>query len=108
MVLYARAGRRHSLDTVMSAAKTKPTYYKLVILALSSATEIWLGDDAGYLVQKEIGEMRTSLLAGQYVVEFGLGTATYPIHLKDDSRHTQAELEAGPTCLRPTPQSPPG
>ena len=81
--------------------KKKPTYYKLVILASSSATEIWLGDDAGHLVQKEIGEMNTSLLAGHYVVEFGLGTSLYPIHLKNDSRYTQAELEAGPACPRP-------
>jgi hypothetical protein len=85
----------------MPAAKVKAVYYKLVILASSAATEIWLGDDAGHLVQKEIGEMRTSLLAGEYVVAFGLGTSTYPIHLKSDSRHTQAELAAGPTCLRP-------
>ena len=90
----------------MSAA-TKPVYYKLVILASSPATEIWLGDDAGHLIQKEIGEMRTSLLPGDYVVEFGLGTSPYPIHLKDDSRLTQAELEAGPTCPRPIPQLPP-
>jgi hypothetical protein len=91
----------------MSAANIKPVYYKLVLLASSPATEVWLGDDAGHLVQKEIGEMRTSLLAGHYVVEFGLGTSPYPIHLKDDSRHTQAELETGPTCLRPIPQLPP-
>jgi len=91
----------------MSAAKTKPIYYEFVIEASSPATEIWLGDDAGYLVQKEVGEMRTSLLAGHYVVEFGLGTSPYPIHLKDDSRYTQAELEAGPTCLRPIPELPP-
>src|SRR6476646_8786932 len=101
MVPYTRARRHPSLDTVMSAAKTKPTYYKLVILASSSATEIWLGDDAGHLVQKEIGEMNTSLLAGHYVVEFGLGTSPYPIHLKNDSRYTQSELEAGSTCPRP-------
>jgi len=82
-------------------------YHKLVILASSPTTEIWLGDDAGYLVQKEIGEMRTSLLAGHYVVEFGLGTPTYPIHLTKASRYTQAELEAGPTCPRPTVELPP-
>lgn len=84
----------------------KPVYYKLTILASSPATEIWLGDDAGHLVQKEIGEMRTSLLPGHYVVEFGLGTSTYPIHLTGAVRYTQAKLEAGPTCPRPVFQWP--
>ena len=79
-------------------------YHQLVILASSPATEIWLGDDAGHLVQKEIGEMRTDFLAGHYVAEFGLGAPTYPIHLTKGSRFTQAELEAGPTCPRPTVQ----
>ena len=48
----------------MSTAKTKPVYDELVIVATSPATEIWLGDDAGHLVQKEIGELRTSLRPG--------------------------------------------
>ena len=81
-------------------------YYTLVIVAASSATEIWLGDDAGHLVQKEVGELRTSLLPGDYVVEFELGTSPYPIHLTKASRYTQTELEAGPTCSRPIPQLP--
>ena len=91
----------------MSTARVKPMYFRLVIVAASAATEIWLGDDAGYLVQKEVGELRTSLLPGHYVVEFGLGTSPYPIHLTKASRYTQAELEAGPTCSRPIPQLPP-
>jgi hypothetical protein len=90
----------------MSRARATPVYYKLVIVASSSATEIWLGDDAGHLVQKAVGELRTSLLPGDYVVEFGLGTSPYPIHLTQASRYTQTELEAGPTCLRPIPQLP--
>ena len=90
----------------MSTAAT-PVYYKLVIVASSSATEIWLGDDAGHLVQKAVGARRTSLLPGDYVVEFGLGTSPYPIHLTQASRYTQTELEAGPTCSRPIPQLPP-
>jgi hypothetical protein len=51
--------------------------------------------------------MRTSLLPGHYVVEFGLGTPTYPILLLKDSRYTQAELEVGPACPRPIFQLPP-
>jgi hypothetical protein len=79
-------------------------YYDLVIVATSPDTEIWLGDDEGHLVQKEIGTLETSLLPGDYIVEFGLGSQPYPIHLAAASRHTQAELGAGPTCTRPTPK----
>ena len=79
----------------------KCVYHKLVITASSPSTEIWLGDDAGHLVQKEIGELQTSLLPGNYVVEFGLGNPTHPIPLAKASRYTQSELEAGPTCQRP-------
>jgi len=88
----------------MSNAKTRKVYYKLVIVASSPTTEIWLGDDSGHLVQKEVGELASSLLPGRYVVEFGLGTPTYPIHLTKASRYGQSELEAGPTCPRPIPQ----
>jgi hypothetical protein len=91
----------------MSTARAKPVYFKLVIVATSPVTDIRLGDDAGHLVQKEVGELRTRLLPGHYVVEFGLGTAPYPIHLVKASRYTQTELEAGPTCSRPIPQLPP-
>ena len=91
----------------MSTTRAKPVYYKLVIVAAFPATEIWLGDDAGHLVQKEVGELRTSLLPGDYVVEFGLGSSPYPIHLTQARRYTQSELEAGPTCSRPIPQVPP-
>ena len=91
----------------MSTARARPVYYKLVIVAASPAMEIWLGDDAGHLVQREVGELRTSLLPGHYVVEFGLGTPTYPIHLAKASRYTQSQLEAGPSCSRPIPQLPP-
>jgi hypothetical protein len=86
---------------LVSFTGAKPVYYELVIVAASAATEIWLGDDGGHFVQKEIGTIRTSLLAGHYTVEFGLGSPLYPIHLAKASRYTQAELAAGPTCSRP-------
>jgi hypothetical protein len=63
-----------------------------------------LGDDEGYFVQKAVGELGTSLMPGDYVVEFGLGAPTYPIRLRAPTRHTQDQLEAGPTCPRPIPQ----
>ena len=88
----------------MSKTKIKRRYYKLVIAATSPPTDIWLGDDDGHLVQKEIGTLETSLLPGNYTVEFGLGTTLYPIHLAKPSRYTQAELATGPTCARPIPK----
>ena len=91
----------------MSITEAKPVYYELVIVAASPATEIWLGDDDGHFVQKEIGTLRTSLLPGHYTVEFGLGSPPYPIHLAKASRYTQTELAAGPTCSRPIPKLPP-
>ena len=101
------SGVNASAETIMSMAKINPVYYPLAIVAASRDTEIWLGDDAGYLVQKAVGELRTSLLPGDYVVACELGASPYPIHLAQASRYTQAELEAGPTCSRPIPQLPP-
>jgi hypothetical protein len=37
----------------MSNAEGEPVYYNLIIVAASPAKEIWLGDDAGHLVQME-------------------------------------------------------
>lgn len=88
----------------MSNVEGEPMYYNLIIVAASPATEIWLGDDGGHLVQKEIGTLETSLLPGDYTVEFGLGTSPYPIRLAKSSRYTQADLAAGPTCSRPVPR----
>lgn len=86
----------------MAARRPELRYCKLEIVGSSLATEIWLGDDAGHLVQKEVGELKTSVLAGSYVVEFGPGVRRcYPVHLEKACRFTQAELEAGPTCPRP-------
>jgi hypothetical protein len=72
-----------------------------VIVATSKTTDIWLVDDGGHLVQKEIGTLRTSHLPGLYTVEFGLGNPTYPISLTKARRYTQADLASGPTCPRP-------
>ena len=91
----------------MSIAGAKPVYYELTIVAASPTTEIWLGDDDGHFVQKEIGTLRTSLLPGYYTVEFGLGFPLFPIHLAKASRYTQAELAARPICSRPIPKLPP-
>ncbi len=78
----------------------KADYYRLVIEA-GPGVEIWLGDVVGYFVQRETGTLDARLLPGRYTVEFGLGNQTYPISLTQDSRLTQAEIEAGPRCPRP-------
>jgi len=78
---------------------TERRYHRLTIRA-SPLTDIWLADDEGHLVQKERGTLDTSVLPGHYVVEFGLGTKTFPIHLVKDSEYSQAEIEAGTSCLR--------
>lgn len=88
----------------MSVTESEPVYFDLMIVAASPSTEIWLGDNDGHFVQKETGTLETSLLPGEYTVEFGLGTSTYPIHLTKSNRYTQQELAAGPTCSRPIPQ----
>lgn len=88
----------------MFRAKAEQVYFDLTIIAASPSTEIWLGDGDGHLVQKETGTLDTSLLPGDYTVEFGLGTTTYPIHLAKSSRYTQEELVVGPTCSRPIPR----
>jgi hypothetical protein len=79
-------------------------YRNLIIEASSSETDIWLGDDEGHLVQKETGVLHTQVLEGHYTVEFGLGTTTYPIHLRADVRYTEEEIRKGPSCPRPIPK----
>lgn len=73
----------------------KPVYHQLVITASSPATEIWLGDDNGHLVQKAVGELRTNLLAGDYTVEFELGGQIYPVQIHAATRYTEGQIEAG-------------
>lgn len=76
-------------------------YYDITIRARSPKIDIWLADDRGHLVLKEEGELLASLIPGDYVVEFGLGSTCYPISLDGDSELSQAELEDGPSCPRP-------
>ena len=91
----------------MEHPRPNRTYFDLEIAADSANTEIWLGDDAGFFVLKELGVLRTGLIPGDYTVEFGLGTTCYPIRLRENSRYTQRELEVRPSCDRPIPKLPP-
>ena len=81
-----------------------PKYHDLTIVASSPSTKVWLGDDEGHFVQTAVGTLKTCLLPGAYVVEFGLGNPSYPLRLERASRYTQEDLEAGPSCPRPVPQ----
>ena len=76
-------------------------YYELTIQAESSDTEIWLGTDDGHFVQKDCGEMRSSLLPGNYTVEFHLGGTTFPITLNRDQSLKESDIRSGPSCPRP-------
>jgi hypothetical protein len=87
----------------MTTSKGGPQYYQLVIYGNSPGVDIWLGDEDGHFVQKSEGELHTSLLAGTYIVEFGLGSRCYPINLSEHTRLTQNEIEAEPSCERPKP-----
>lgn len=78
------------------------TCHELIIEASASTTEIWLGDDDGHFVQRAVGRLQTSLLPGDYVVEFGLGTETFPVRLSRPSRYEENQLRAGPRCIRPS------
>jgi len=79
-------------------------YCELVIVGSSPLSEIWLADDGGHLVQMETGELRTSVLRGNYVVTFGLKASAYPIALQEPRHFTQGQLESGPTCPVPIPR----
>jgi hypothetical protein len=85
----------------MDKPKAESVYIDLVIEAASEKTEIWLGDEDGHFVQKGVGVLCSSLMPGVYAVEFGLGSATYPISLTKTSNLTEADLVAGPACPRP-------
>lgn len=79
-------------------------YLHLVIEAERREGQIWLGDDAGHLVQKAVGVLDTHLLPGSYVVEFTLGGPTYSVTLLSGLRLSEQEIRSGPPCPRPKVQ----
>ena len=81
-------------------------YLDVVIVGGSPKTDIWLAHE-GHLVQKSDGLLKTSIMPGQYTVEFGLGSPTYPLHVVRNIRLTEEEITAGPPCSRPVPYVPP-
>jgi len=85
----------------MTTSDSEVKYHDLVIEASSANTDIWLADSNGHLVQKAVGTLRTVLLPGDYVVEFKLGSTTYPVKLDKSRQLTEHEIKSGPSCLRP-------
>ena len=91
----------------MNQSNDDAEYFELVIVATSPTTDIWLGDDEGHFVDKGGGTLATSIRPGHYTVEFGLGAKTFPIHITQNTRRTEEEIAAGPSCPRPIPSIPP-
>jgi len=87
----------------MPLKATKRVYHHLVIEAEYPNTEIWLGDDRGFFVQKETGMLDTHLSPGDYTVQFCLGSPAYLIHLIGDRTFLETELAKGPPCVPPIP-----
>jgi hypothetical protein len=87
-----------------ASADTK--YFEVVIVARSPKTDIGLAHE-GHLVQKSDGALETRILPGDYTVEFGLGSPTYPLHVTGDVRWTEEEITASRPCPRPIPYVPP-
>jgi hypothetical protein len=69
------------------------THKRLYVEAPGLDTEIWVGDEEGNFVQKEMGVLDTKLLPGKYTVQFGLGTTIYDIDLQED-------IELDPESIR--------
>ena len=86
---------------VTNVNNAKQTYFNVNIIAANTDTKIWLGDCGGSLVNMSIGELTVGLMPGHYTVEFGLGTANYPLHVERDITTTQKILESFPSCRRP-------
>lgn len=76
-------------------------YFDLEIVGKSADSEIWLICDRGHLVQHEVGVLRTSVLTGNYFVQFNIRGSFYPIHLGADAHYTQQQIESGPSCPPP-------
>lgn len=60
-------------------------YCKLTVIAQNESTKVWLADPYGHLVDCEVGKLETSVLAGRYVIHFGLGGPTIDIQLAHDT-----------------------
>jgi hypothetical protein len=85
----------------MNTQEHRREYFNLVIEADTSDGQIWLGDDEGHFVQKAVGVLDTDLLPGDYVVEFALGTVTYPVSLRGPLHLREREIRSGQSCPRP-------
>jgi hypothetical protein len=72
----------------LSTARATPVSDTLVLIAASSAPEIWRGDAAGSLVSQAVGAPRVSRVSGESVVACGRGTSPSPSPLPQARRDT--------------------
>ena len=67
-------------------------YKSLEITAKDPKTEIWVGDEEGNFVQKEVGRLWTRLLPGKYTVSFGLKNTRHSFELKESTELFEASF----------------
>lgn len=79
------------------------TYHKLIIDAATPTTEIWLGDDQGFLVSKAAGRLTIGIKPGDYIVEFTLGGPCYPLRINADQHLSEAQVRQASPQPRPIP-----
>lgn len=79
------------------------TYHRLIIDAEAPTTEIWLGDDKGFLVSKSVGRLTIGIKPGYYMVEFTLGGLCYPLRINADQHLSEAQVRQAPPQPRPMP-----
>lgn len=76
-------------------------YFKLSIWSTDMLSEIWVGDEDGNFVAKDIGWLNEGLEAGTYVVQIGsLKAPKHYIDLEEDLHITEKQLESMPMTSR--------
>ena len=75
--------------------KQKESYHRLVVTANEMTTDIYVADDEGNFVQKEMGVLATRLLPGKYVVHFGLHGNPIPVDLNDTVVFAEKDIAHG-------------
>jgi hypothetical protein len=77
--------RRENPEEALKTEHEVDQYKVLSIKSKNPATDIYLSDDKGNLVQQERGYTLASVAPGKYLVYFGLGTQPREINLVKDA-----------------------
>lgn len=83
-------GKQYCVHCEYRAARSPIVYHRLYI---ASESEIWVSDNEGNLVQKEVGLLDTRLLPGTYMIQFGLGQEKFKIDLQGDMELTTETIQ---------------